>query len=132
MVRTLVLTCVVAGAFAAALLSFEGWRVEPVGGEHIPPAQNAPYSAAECAAACKAATIPLQGVRASMTEVEFGRIATVQYGAESAQDLQQAMRESRLLLLDGNLFLPTRELCRQPQLTGNCAAACKRYNLRVP
>ena len=115
-----------------ALLYFEGWRVEPVGGEHIPPSQNAPYSAAECEVACKASMIPLPGVRASMTEVEFGRIAAAQYGGESAQELQQAMRESRLLLLDGNFFLPTRELCRQAQLTGACATACKRYNLRVP
>ena len=66
--------------------------------------------------------VPLQSRRMRL------RLATDQDG----RWLQQAMRESRLLLLDGNFFLPTRELCRQAQLTGACATACKRYNLRVP
>lgn len=131
MIRTLILTGIIAVAFAVALLFFDGWRVEPVGGEHIPADRNAPYSAAECAVACKAATIPLQGVRASMTVDELGPVVAAKYGADSAQELQQAMRESRLLLLDGHLFLPTRELCRQTQLTGDCASACKRFNLRA-
>jgi hypothetical protein len=130
--RTLVLTIVVVLAFAAALLWIDGWRVDPVGGEHIPAARNASYTAAECEESCKAAMIALPGVRASMTADELTKIATAKYGADSAEELRQAMNESRLLLLDGKLFFPTRELCRQNKLTGECAAACKRYNLRVP
>ena len=130
--RTLLFTAVISVAFAGALLLLDGWRVEPVGGEHIPAARNAPYTAAECEESCKAAMIALPGVRASMTADELAKIASAKYGPDSAEELRQAMSASRLLLLDDKLFFPTRELCRQSKLTGECAAACKRYNLRVP
>jgi hypothetical protein len=128
--RTLVLTLIVVAILAGGLLFANRWRVEPVGGERIPTSRPAPYAAPECQRMCAEATLPFPGLTAGMSPDQFHALVERQLGTESANSLLIALTDSKIIILDGKLFFPTCELCKQPALTGECAAACRRWNPR--
>jgi hypothetical protein len=86
------------------------------------------YSTAECKRYCNAAFLPVAGISARTSSADLRSRMTSVYGAAAATVLMTEHDNGRALAADGKLFFPTRDLCAQKNLSGECAELCRRYN----
>lgn len=86
------------------------------------------YSVAESNRYCGAAFLPVAGIDAKTSNTDLRARLTRAYGSAAAAVLMMERDHGRALVTTGKLFFPTRDLCSQSNLTGDCAELCRRYN----
>ena len=118
------LAIAIAAALMAALLSIRGWRIASPRISNLPGAANRSLSARECDELCRDAFLPLQGVSPRMTNEALYALLIRTYGQFSAKELFDAYRDGRMIVTQNRLFFPTAQLCRQQNLSGDCAKLC--------
>jgi hypothetical protein len=86
------------------------------------------YSAAECKRFCDAAFLPVAGIDANTPDAAVSEALTRLYGATAAATLMREREHGWALVGKGTLFFPTRDLCEQKNLSGECAELCRRFD----
>jgi hypothetical protein len=125
--RIAMLSVVFGGALAVGAWWRSDWTVTRMRVAIAPAAQATEYSPAECKRYCSAAFLPLSGVRASSPDAQVRAALMRVYGPSAAEFLMKERAHGRVLVGDGTVFFPTRELCEQKKLSGDCLELCRRY-----